>query len=96
MPIESYLLRFLFYNSLGSIVADANEYAKNTEYVKYKENYSFTLKINSISLKPGKYHIGFGLIDTHGDIIVWSHKQRTIRIAGNGLSGVADYQMKIR
>jgi lipopolysaccharide transport system ATP-binding protein len=93
--ISNCVFRFVFYNTTGAIVADCNEAAFNGLELYDYGNINYKVSILSATLKHGKYYIGFGLIDGHGDLIIWSYKQYEIKIHKNTFPGVSDCQLKM-
>lgn len=91
--IEDFSLRVLFYNSSGSVVADASfasiDFGK---VVKTGENF-WQIEFSSIPLKNGVYQLAFNLINRLGGVVVWSYKMHQIRVFGASSSAIADCQL---
>ena len=92
--IRKYLFRIVFYANSGNIVAESNSSSEdNARVLEIGEN-ALLVELSQLPLKNGKYRVGFGLIDTQGELLVWSHKQHVITIRGAHRSSLSDCQVK--
>jgi lipopolysaccharide transport system ATP-binding protein len=90
------LLRLLIYNANGGFAADCNY---QTEFASVKltpGTHRWTIVVDSIPLRTGNYRFSLSLIDSKGGIVVWSHKQHSLRIDGAYAGANADCQLRLR
>jgi hypothetical protein len=53
------------------------------------------VNISSMPLKNGTYGIAFNIVDSAGDLVVWSYKAHEVRVEGAYVGGLADCQLRL-
>lgn len=89
--VPDLFFRLVFYNSIGSWVADSTSSLKIDVD---KRDISVNIEIPNLSIKPGFYYVTLHVIDADGDIVAWSHKQLSISVVGVNKYGYADCSLK--
>lgn len=93
--LDRFLFRMVLYNSLSSFAADCNVFS-TTHGIAIDEGTSvWCIRISSIPLKNGRYSIGFNVIDSKGDSIVWSYKLHNIRVTNAYAGANSDCQLEV-
>lgn len=89
---EGFKVKVLFYNARGDFAADG---CIDTGVSLVAGRNRLRVRIDSLPLKNGDYAVGFNLIDSAGDLVVWSYKQHQVRIDGAYPGGVSDCQLRL-
>ena len=93
--VSNFLFKVLLYSISGVFVADGAFRSADYQIQLGYGTTEFKIYLSSISLRNGKYHIAFNLIDKFSDLIVWSFKEHEIQIHGAYAGAIADFQLKI-
>lgn len=93
--INNFLFKVHFYNDSGSFSADGVFTSQELNIEISEGETFFTIPLHSIPLKNGKYKLAFNIIDSFGDILVWSYKRLTISIIGAYSGAISDCQLKL-
>lgn len=93
--LEQFLLRIFFYNASGAFAADGTFSSHEYGMVLEKGVSVWSVRLDSVPLKRGRYRIAFNLIDPYGDLIIWSYKQHEICIKNTFAGAIADCQLSL-
>jgi lipopolysaccharide transport system ATP-binding protein len=85
--------RVWFYSIDGSYAGELYLPAQDVFLEKLYEPVYLEISIPNLALRRGHYSLTFHLIDSSGDIVVWSHKQTIIHVSGEDIGAVSHYQM---
>jgi len=89
-----FIFRLWFYNSAGHYAAEIIINSNNDLDTTICESVNWLIDVPELNLRQGRYYLSFHLIDSDGDMIVWSHKQLKLTVIGKNYGFVADYQVK--
>lgn len=88
--------RVWFYNASGAVAADGTYNAGDYGLHLNCGQNLWSIVIDSVPLKQGRYRLAFNLIDRHGDLIVWSFKQHELRVDSTYAGAFSDCQLKLK
>jgi lipopolysaccharide transport system ATP-binding protein len=94
--LDHYTIRVLFYNASGGFAADGNCDLLDSQTVLIPGSNHLRCVIPVVPLKNGKYQLAVNLIDSHGDIIIWSYKQHSITVKNAHSSAISDCQVSFQ
>ena len=93
--IYEYRARVQLYSATGLACADSGFVALEDLGVETTpQNQIINLKIQCISLRPGKYYVTLNLVGPNGELLAWSHKNHSLLVLGR-LSANVDHQLLI-
>jgi lipopolysaccharide transport system ATP-binding protein len=91
--LNNFLLRILFYNSSGAFAADCNFPAVRSGIEINQGTNFWRVVVASVPLKSGRYQLGLNIIDSDGELVVWSHKQHQLIVSHEYPGAIADCQL---
>lgn len=91
----NYKIRITIYAANGSVVTEVNDSAERHAYSFVKGENKFRLHLPCIPLRPGNYQLGINMIDSKGDILVWSYKQYSLDVTGFYMGGNTECQLPV-
>ena len=94
--MQDFSIKVLFYNSRGAFAADGCVTSGEAGISIHEGKNVFTVRVSSVPLKNGVYTVAFNLMDSIGDLTVWSYKNHSIRTEGAYVGGIADCQLQLR
>lgn len=94
--IEKFHMRVQFYNSAGSFSADSFIDAKANKFFIAKGRNAWKLHTEQVPLKSGTYKVSFTIVDSYGDLLVWSYKNHSIKVTDSFSGLVADCQINFK
>lgn len=94
--LTCYTIRVIFYNASGGFAADGNCDMFDSESALVPGPNRFRCILPVVPLKNGKYQLAVNLIDSHGDLIVWSYKQHSITVKDAHSSAISDCQITVQ
>lgn len=94
--LTCYTIRVIFYNASGGFAADGNCEMFDSESALVPGPNRFRCILPVVPLKNGKYRLVVNLIDSHGDLIVWSYKQHSITVKDAHSSAISDCQITVQ
>lgn len=94
-PMAELMIKVLFYNVSGAFVADGCvDSSESSASIGLGKN-KIRISVNSLPLKNGVYFLAVNVIDSVGDIVIWSYKKHQIEISGAYAGGIADCQLRL-
>ena len=95
-PIDKFQFRVAFYNPAGAFAA-YGFFPGAVQGIRIEPGMSeWSVTLDSVPLKRGRYRMAFSVTDKHGDMIVWSYKQHEVRVRDTYLGSLADCQLKLK
>lgn len=94
--IENFHMRVQFYNCAGGFSADSFIDATANMISIAKGKNSWELKTLQVPLKSGTYKISFTIVDSYGDLLVWSYKKHCLVVKNSYPGLVADCQINFK
>jgi lipopolysaccharide transport system ATP-binding protein len=94
--LKNLSLRIFLYNSTGAFAA-ACDYQSNEYGITLHPGHNiWRVQIDSIPLRRGQYKFGINIIDSVGDLVVWSFKEYSLQIRSDKSTLPADCQLKLQ
>jgi lipopolysaccharide transport system ATP-binding protein len=84
--IMDFQLRIAVYTDSGQLTAEGRFNSGAFPAAVVAKQSSWSLELNSIPLKNGRYRVSFNIIDSQGDLLVWSYKTHDLEVVG-GVAG---------
>lgn len=93
--IPNISVRIFIYNASGSMVAASDCTARSSGIWIHPGKNVWKIQVATIPLRRGRYLLALNLIDSVGDIIVWSYKQKHLQISSHSRTLDAYCQLPI-
>lgn len=94
--IKKFHMRVQFYNSAGTFSADSFIDATVNRISIARGRNAWKLQTEQVPLRNGTYKVSFTIVDSYGDLLVWSYKNHSMTITGSFPGLVADCQINFK